>query len=128
MTKPKKSQPWQGTIIEYQKLSIPLHFYMLCKLMNTEPTQVLYDFMVAAGAEANDLGQNLQKKAVHYFIQCGYGKKQYSSRNIRQMLQELRTIHTLVSKGPKRSKHAEWHELYYEHWYKKWSAKMQKKK
>jgi hypothetical protein len=110
---------------------MPVQFHLLCKLMEVEPRQVIYDFMCNAGMEGYGLGDKQRATAMEYFINCGYGQHFYSEDDIRKIFKEMESIGSLFPNNGKSKLitiHSSWRKKYYKYWYRKWFLKVRRKK
>lgn len=129
--KPRK--PWHGAQKFEGSLRIPCHIVMLCKLMNTHPSEILQGFLNCLAAEKNEKNPEAAKHAtIDFFIHYGLGKGYYSEEEIRTMFSELKQVNDLWPEGPATSKfiddHAYWRGRYWKHWFKKWYWKIRRRR
>jgi hypothetical protein len=129
--KPRK--PWHGAQKFDKPLRIPCHVVMLCKLMNTHPSEILQGFLDCLAVEKNNKNPEAAKQAtVDFFIHYGLGKDYYSEDEIRTMFSELKQVNDLWPNEPATSKfidhHAYWRGKYWKHWFKKWYWKIRRRK
>ncbi len=91
------AQPKQnGTYERYQNIrpQFPDLFFLLCKLMDVTPEQVLTDFannLVGTPWKREERSEARQK-LVEYFISHGYGQKHYTPDEIRQIFREMEAM------------------------------------
>lgn len=109
---------------------LPWQFYLLCKLMEVQPRQVIYDFLCNAGMEGYGLGEVERAKAADYFLSCGYGQQYYTPDDIRRILKEMESIGALFPNNADSKLidiHAHWRKRYYKYWFRKWFRKVRRK-
>jgi hypothetical protein len=109
---------------------MPWQFYLLCKLLEVEPSKVIYDFLCNAGMEGYGLGEIQRAKAMEYIISCGYGQGYYTEEDIRKILKEMESISTLFPSNGKMKLidvHSDWRKKYYKYWFRKWFRKVRRK-
>lgn len=128
---PKK--PWQGSQILELRLRVPTDVVMLCKLMNTNPDNLLTGFLSCLAVERNDKNPDAAKQdCIDFFIHYGFGKDFYSEQEIRAMFTELRQVNDLWPNGPTSLKfidqHSYWRRRYWKYWFKKWYWKIRRRK
>lgn len=126
----KKVKPWKGSRTENMAINLPVHFIMLCHLLDISAERVLHDFMNTVSMESYGLGKEQQRMLVSYFTSCRYGHQHYSQNDVEQMLYELNCISTLwPGEDSMRvlDKHVAWRDMYHKQWFKKWYRKTRRK-
>ncbi|WP_017733036.1 hypothetical protein [Nafulsella turpanensis] len=125
-----KQKPWEGMQVAEARLQLPCQLMMLCKILEVEPDQLIYDFLSTLAAESFGRKGETRKLLQDYFILCGYGQQHYTEADIRKMMEELQAIGTLWPEGAGRKvvdKHTRWRNMYHRYWYRKWYYKMRRK-
>jgi hypothetical protein len=126
----KQKKPWEGTQIAELRLPIPGHCWMLCKILEIAPEQLIRDFLATLGAESYGRQGKARQLLEDYFIQCGYGQQYYTEADIRRMFEELKAIGTLWPQEASRKiteRHTAWRNMYHRYWYRKWYYKNRRK-
>lgn len=125
-----KKKPWEGSQIVELSLTIPCHCWMLCNILEVDPKKLIQDFLATLGAESYGKQGPARQLIEDYFIQSGYGQKNYTEMDIRTMLEELKAIGTLWPQEASRriiERHSAWRGMYHKHWYRKWYYKPRRK-
>jgi hypothetical protein len=126
--KRREKTDWQtGDLKSYSSFSfnIPQQFLMLCRLMRVTPQQLLADFMDNLSCStANREGRDAAKQhLINYFLDHGYGNREYSREEILSIFKELDAIGLLYpSRGSEKiiQAHLQWRENYWEYWLSRW--------
>ncbi|TXJ22830.1 MAG: hypothetical protein E6Q24_20095 [Chitinophagaceae bacterium] len=117
-------------LLEYSTI-IPSQFYLLCKLIEKEPGDILYDFMNNVGMESLGLRDTQKTNAREYFISCEYGQDFYTEDDLRKIFKEMDSMGSLYpGKGGDRKLidlHTSWRDKYHEYWFEKWFLKVRRK-
>jgi hypothetical protein len=71
----KPTKPWQGTQRLELRLHIPCDVVMLCKLMNTNPHNLLSGFLNCLAVPNDKKNPEAAKRSsIDFFIHYGFGK------------------------------------------------------
>lgn len=116
------------------RFHIPPHFYLLCRLMNVAPIDMLREFMNNVGCESfqRSADDGIRTVAMEYVIRCGYGQDFYSEEEVRLMFKEMDAIGMLWPDKVSGHElffdtHAKWRDEYLEYWFEKWHSRIRRK-
>ena len=71
---------------------MPYQFYILCKLIEVNPTVILIDFMRNIGMDYQSMGELQRTKAMEYFMSCKYGHSHYSEEEMKKIFKEMECL------------------------------------
>ncbi len=131
----KPDLKWQtGRFSRYPRFHfiLPYPFLLLCRLMDTTPEEIVYDFTVnlSCGSWKREERENAKGHLIDYFIAHGYGRHHYSEEDIRQIFREMDAVGLLFPKDGKRKpveRFAKWRNQYQVDWFKQWFRKPRRK-
>jgi hypothetical protein len=122
--------PYQS--IFNQQFHLPQPLLFLCKLMDITPRELIVEFIdnICFGSWKREGQDKARSQLVEYFIEQGYGRKNYSEENIRTIFKELDAmgmLYPLDCKTKMLDLHVEWRGKYQKYWFKKWFNKNSRK-
>ena len=133
--KPKPEFKWQvGDYARHAAFQyiLPHGFLLICRLLDTTPDRMIYDFMVnTGGTKLKGEGNTISKEhLINYFIAQGYGQHHYTESDICVMFKELDAVGLLFpwNGGDKMvDLYSKWRDGHYRFWFKKWYHKTRRK-
>ena len=111
------------------ELSVPGNFRMLCAILSIKPEDVLCDFMRMVSYSFSDRATEKQRKAARkFFLACGFGQPDYSTKDIEKMFGELKAVQTIyhtTDDMDRDDKELFWknQHMYIQYWFKHWFEK-----
>jgi hypothetical protein len=133
---PKKMPPpgldWQTddfARVQEFRFHLPYAFLLLCKIWDTTPEEIIYDFMenLSNGNHKRKISELAKPHLQQYIIEMGYGQQRhYKIKHIEAMFKELEAIGMLWPENAKMKMiqmHTQWRDKYYNWWFKKWYNK-----
>jgi hypothetical protein len=137
-----KKQSTSRTVGEYQQyeeigedystkhqnvgLLVPSNFRMLCTILDVKIVTVLNDFMwMLSYSSIKNASWKKSDAARDFFLQCGYGKPQYTKKQINALFNELaaiRKIYDTTENMELDDMKLFWkcNHMYTEYWFKRW--------
>ncbi|TXJ22831.1 MAG: hypothetical protein E6Q24_20100 [Chitinophagaceae bacterium] len=112
-------------------IRMPYQFYMLCKLIEINPIEIIFDFMRNVGVDHQSMGELQRNKAIEYFLSCKYGHSHYSEEEIKRMFKEMGY---LVALFPEENDsklidlYAAWKERHQSFWFDRWFFRARRSK
>jgi hypothetical protein len=105
---------------------LPQQFLMICKLADVTPQEILIDFMdnLSCGSWKREGRENVRRLLVEYFIEHGYGRRQYSIEELKKLFGELDALSLLFPKDAQPEildAYASWRDKHHEYWLEKWA-------
>jgi hypothetical protein len=124
--KPKELDPYAP--VQNIRISLPLPFMHLCKLLQVEPVKIINGLLLDIGSAINLSNGLTQQRATDYFLSQKYGQELFTEGQLRQMLAELGVIRGLHPSYDVEDIKAvdRWRDLmgdYFKVWETKWQAK-----
>lgn len=110
---------------------MPYQFYMLCKLIEIDPTEILIDFMRNIGMDYRSTGELQRTKAMEYFISCKYGHSHYSEEEMKIMFKEMESLVALFPEDNDAKLidlYAAWRERHQSFWFNRWFFRARRSK
>jgi hypothetical protein len=131
LRKLKPELKWQtGEYTRYPTFHfiLPYPFLLLCRLTNTTPEQILYDFMenLSCSASNREGRDEAKQQLISYFITHRYGNEFYTDEELQQIFKEMDAVGLLF---PKRSgtklldKYSAWRKKHQNQWFRNWYHK-----
>ena len=107
------------------KFELPLQFFMICKLVDIPPQEMLTDFMenLAFGSWKREGREKARQLILEYFIAHGYGNEHFSADQIKNLFSELDAIALLFPKDGDPGlidTYSEWRDSHRQYWFDKW--------
>lgn len=110
-------------------LMVPANFRLLCAILDVKVEDVLHDFMwMLSYSSLKEATPRQRTAARKFFLLCGYGKANYSEKQVSKMFKELESIRRLcdtIDGMEAKDMELFWknQHMYLQYWFKRWFKK-----